>query len=288
VQREVAMTKLIIGCGYLGRRIATLWLAEGHRVHATTRRPAEADAFRSQALDPVVCDVLDAESLKRLPPANTVVYAVGFDRSAGATMRSVYVDGLARVLDILPPPGRFLYVSSSSVYGQTDGGWVDENSPTDPQEESGKIVLDAERVLHERLPSAIILRFSGIYGPGRLLRRATIEKGEPIVGDADKWLNLIHVEDGARVVLAAEWHATPGRVYNVCDDQPVPRREYYTELARVLGAQAPRFVPPPTDQPTPPHEKANRRIRNVRMKEELRFELRYPGYVQGLAPSKPP
>jgi nucleoside-diphosphate-sugar epimerase len=248
---------------------------------------AEADAFRSQGLDPVVCNVLDAESLKRLPPVDTVVYAVGFDRSAGVTMRSVYVEGLARVLDHLPPPGRFIYVSSSSVYGQTDGGWVDEDALTDPQEESGKIVLDAERVLHARLPSAIVLRFSGIYGPGRLLRRATIERGEPIVGDADKWLNLIHVEDGARVVLAAEAHATPDRVFNVCDDQPVRRLDFYAELARVVRASPPRFATPPADQPTPPHEKANRRIRNVRMKEELRVELRYPGYVQGLAASVP-
>lgn len=231
--------------------------------------------------------MLDTESLKRLPSVDTVVYAVGFDRSAGATMRSVYVEGLARVLDHLPPPGRFLYVSSSSVYGQTDGGWVDEESPTEPQEESGKIVLDAERVLHERLPSAIILRFSGIYGPGRLLRRATIEKGESIMGDADKWLNLIHVEDGARAVHAAEAHAIPGRVFNICDDLPVRRRDFYAELARVRGAPPPPFAQPPSDQPTPPHEKANRRIRNVRMKEELRVELRYPEYVQGLAASVP-
>jgi nucleoside-diphosphate-sugar epimerase len=279
------MSRLIIGCGYLGRRVAALWLAAGHPVHATTRRSAEADVFRSQGLYPVICDVLDSESLRRLPPVDTALYAVGFDRSAGATMRSVYVDGLSRVLDHLPPPGRFIYVSSSSVYGQTDGGWVDEDAPTDPQEESGKIVLDAERVLHERLPGAIVLRFSGIYGPGRLLRRATIEKGEPIVGDADKWLNLIHVEDGARVVLAAEAHAVPGRIFNICDDRPVRRRDFYTELARVLGAPPPCFVPPLADQPTPPHEKANRRIRNVRMKEELRVELRYPGYMPGLAAS---
>jgi len=279
------MTKFIIGCGYLGRRIAAFWQSQGDRVHAATRRPDQAAAFRSQGIEPVVCDVLDVESLKRLPAVDTVVYAVGFDRSAGATMRAVYVDGLANVLAHLPLPSRFIYVSSSSVYGQTDGGWVDEESPTEPQEASGKIVLDAERVVHAKLPGAILLRFAGIYGPGRLLRHATIAKSEPIVGDADKWLNLIHVEDGARVVLAAEAHATPGRVCNVCDDQPVRRRDFYTELARVLGAPPPRFVAPPADQPTPPHEKANRRIRNVQMKEELHAELRYPGYVQGLAAS---
>src|SRR5260370_41297843 len=92
----------------LGRRGAALGLAAGHAVHATTRRSAEANAFRSQGLNPVICDVLDSESLKWLPPVDTALYAVGFDRSGGATMRSVYVEGLARVLDHLPPPGRFM------------------------------------------------------------------------------------------------------------------------------------------------------------------------------------
>src|SRR5207247_1991336 len=122
---------------------------------------------------------------------------------------------LANVLAQLPPPKRFIYVSSSSVYGQTNGGWVDETSPTEPNEESGRIVLEAENLLRAKLPNAIFLRFAGIYGPGRLLRRQTIERGDPIVGDADKWLNLIHVDDGARVILAAEERAEPGRVYNV-------------------------------------------------------------------------
>ncbi len=281
------MAKLVIGCGYLGRYVAALWRVRGHRVYATTRRADHADAMRGAGFDPVVCDVLEPTSLRRLPAVETVAYAVALDRSSGATMRSVYVDGLANVLEHLPPPARFIYVSSSSVYGQSDGGWVDEESPTEPQEESGRVVLDAERVLRAKLPGAVVLRFAGIYGRGRLLRRKTIEAGEPIVGDADKWLNLIQVEDGARAVLDAEAHAAPGRTYNVCDDQPVRRRDFYTEMARVLAGPPPRFALPPPDQPTPPHEKGNRRIRNSRMKEELRVRLQYPGYVEGLAASLP-
>ena len=129
--------------------------------------------------------------------------AFGLDRSSGQTMRAVYVEGLANVLAALPAPARFVHVSSTSVYGQTDGEEVDEQSATEPEEESGKIVLEAERVLRRAAPEAIILRFAGIYGPGRLLRRQAIEAGEPIVGNADKWLNLIQVEDGAEAVLAA-------------------------------------------------------------------------------------
>jgi nucleoside-diphosphate-sugar epimerase len=271
---------LIVGCGYLGRRVAALWRGQGRRVFAASRHAAHLPGD----VESIVCDVLDPASLKSLPRAETILYAVGFDRTSGASMRSVYVDGLANVLAHLPAPARFVYVSSSSVYGQTDGGWVDESSPTEPVEESGRIVLDAEATLRARMPNAIVLRFAGIYGPGRLLRRQTIEKGAPIVGDAEKWLNLIHVDDGARAILAAEERGHPGRVYNICDDHPVRRRYFYAALARRLGAPEPTFVPPP-NQPPPPHERAHRRLNNRRMKEELRVEPAYPDYEQGLRAS---
>mgnify|MGYP002400673341 CR=1 FL=1 len=89
-------------------------------------------------------------------------------------MRDVYVNGLGNVLAALPPCDRFLYVSSTSVYGQADGSVVDETSPTEPLGDSGRTVLEAERLLQALLPSAIGLRFAGIYGPGRLLRRQAV------------------------------------------------------------------------------------------------------------------
>lgn len=197
-------------------------------------------------------------------------------------MRDLYVGGMANLLAALPRPGRFVQVSSSSVYGQTDGAWVDETSETQPEEPSGQIVLDAERTLRASFPDAIVLRFSGIYGPGRWLRRASVEAGEPIVADADKWLNLIHVDDGARAALVALDRATPGATLNVCDDAPVARRDFYRWMAERLGAPAPRFVSPPADQTPPPHERANRRISNRRLRD-LGMTFAYPDCRTGLA-----
>lgn len=281
------MNRLIVGCGYLGLRVAQHWQASSGDAHstvwATTRRLEFADTLRSLGIKPVLCDVLDPAPLRDLPPFDTVVYAVGFDRRAGQGMRAVYVDGLRQVLQHLPTPSRLIYVSSSSVYGQTDGSWVDEQAATKPDEESGRIVLAAEDVLRERLPESIVLRFSGIYGPGRLLRRQAIEQGQTIVGDADKWLNLIHVDDGVAAVLAAERVGVAGAIYNVCDGEPVRRRDFYAELARLLHAPVPTFAPIPADQPIPPHEKGNRRIQNRRLVQELCVELRYPDFRVGLA-----
>jgi nucleoside-diphosphate-sugar epimerase len=197
-------------------------------------------------------------------------------------MEEVYVQGLENVLDFLPQPDRFLYVSSTGVYGQTKGEEVDEDSPTGPLEESGRVVLAAEALLRRRFSHAVLLRFAGIYGPDRLLRISALRNGETVVGDPDRWLNLIHVEDGARGVLAAEEWAKPGGIYIVSDDCPVRRRDFYVLLARLVGAPEPRFIPPRSDVSPPHRELNNRRVRNRRLRVELHTVLQYPSYVEGL------
>jgi nucleoside-diphosphate-sugar epimerase len=278
---------LVIGCGYLGRRIAERRRAAGDRVFAATRYPHRADEFHRLGLEPVLCDVLDPDSLRALPAGADVVYCVGFDQTAGKTMRNVYVDGLENVLNALDADeeNRFVYVSSTGVYGQTGGEEVDETAATEPAGESGRIVLGAENLLNERRPGAVILRFAGIYGPNRLIRAAALKAGEPFAGDPDQWLNLIHVEDGATVVIAAVAHAGAGSVINVCDDLPVRRRDFYTRMAEVLGAPSPWFPPGVEGSAT---SGANRRIVNRRMHTELAVTLRYPSYMEGLPASVGP
>ena len=266
-------TRLIFGCGYLGRRVAARWLAQGYRVAALTRRNAET--LRAVGVEPLTGDVLDRDTLRTLPRASTVLYAVGLDRTAGKSMREVYVTGLANVLDTLPPCDRFVYVSSTSVYGQTGGEWVTEDSPTEPPEESGEVVLEAEQLLRAKRPDAIVLRFAGIYGPDRLLRKQPILKGEPLVGDADKWLNLVHVADGAAAVLCAESRGAPGETYNVSDGSPVSRRDFYAPLAELLRA------PPAAFDHRPEPGAPNRRIATDKFRV-LGWVPVYASYRNGL------
>jgi nucleoside-diphosphate-sugar epimerase len=190
-------------------------------------------------------------------------------------MQDVYVTGLANVLATLPTPRSFVYVSSTSVYGQTDGSTVTESSPTEPVEESGQVVLAAEGVLRARLPTATILRFAGIYGPGRILRKADLLNGKPLLGDAEKWLNLIHVDDGAAAVLAAAGH--PGETFNVSDDKPVSRRAFYSHAAELLNAPPARFEPGPSTRGD-----TNRRIDNANGKRVLGWSPRFRDYRAGL------
>src|SRR4051794_12365321 len=166
---------LLVGCGYLGSRVADLLRRAGDTILATTRKPERADELRRAGYEPVLLDVLRPAPLPRV---DAVVYAVGMDRSAGVSMRAVYVDGLANVLATLQGMPRFVYVSSTSIYGPISGE-VDERTTPMPTDDAGQVILDAEATLRRHRPDAVVLRFAGIYGPGRLIRAAALRSGEP-------------------------------------------------------------------------------------------------------------
>lgn len=275
---------LIVGTGYLGKGVARLLADRGDRVFGTTRSLGRAIELSRLGIEAVVSDVMVPESLARLPEVDRVLYCVGFDRSKGLPIRTVYVDGLRHALGhLVDRAGRFVYAGSTGVYGQDDGGWVDEDSPTEPRSESGRACLEAEEVVrsYELLPSTV-LRFSGLYGPGRIMRREGLLNGEPIVGDPDKYLNLIHIDDAARVAVAAMDADLMAPLYVVSDDRPAPRREFYELAARALGAPAPRFEPPSPDSPKAGRDESNKRVSNARMKADLGVELIHPDIISGV------
>lgn len=283
--------KLVIGCGYLGSRVAARWQQQGDRVLAVTRIQARAEEFRAQGLEPIVADVAEPASLALLGDLapDCVLYAVGFDRQSGHSMRSIYVDGLRTALSVLPKgTGRLIYVSSTGVYGNFDGGWVDEDSPCEPERENGRVCLEAEALLesHPLAPRATILRMAGLYGPGRVPNRRALVAGEPIVAPLSGYLNLIHVDDAAAAVLAAEREldaAGGPHCLLVSDGHPARRRDYYEELARLVGAPPPQLVEPDSADPAAQRATSSKRIRNARMLAALKITLCYPDFRAGLA-----
>jgi len=274
---------LIIGCGYLGSVVAKNALAQGIKVYATTR--SRPDFLTAQGILPIICDVTNPQTFVNLPQVDGVVHCVGMDRSSGKSMKEVYVEGLSNIGRHFKDEGfqgKFVHISSTSVYSQNDGELIDESCVTLPNEGSGKVVLEAETSLRAINSNAIILRFSGIYGPGRLIRGKAILAGEPIVCDADRYLNLIHVADGARVCLAALKQGKNHQTYNVSDDEPSLRRDFYNQLAQFLSANPPIFILPDASKPASPHEGTHRRISNLKMKSELLQHLSFPSYREGL------
>ena len=221
---------------------------------------------------------------------DAVVFSVGFDRTTQHSIESVYVDGLQRCLDWCDTSiRRFIYCSSTGVYGATSGAWMDETSPCNPTRAGGKACLAAERLLenHDVVgPKSVILRLAGIYGTGRLPLLEDLRQGKPLAVDPDGYLNLIHVDDIVRVIDACASEAksgvsTPLKLC-VADGHPIQRREFYEQLATNHGVPAPKFASPPSGSPRAERARGNKRISNRLMLDLLNLSLRHPTFREGL------
>jgi nucleoside-diphosphate-sugar epimerase len=281
---SAAATRLIVGCGYLGTRVARRWLAAGDRVFGITRSPTRAAELAAAGITPIVCDVTAGpespswETLRTLPPFETVFWAVGFDRASGTTHRDVHVDGLARLLNALAGSPRVILSSSTGVWGDEGGGVVTETTPTNPSREAGRVLVEAESLLrsHSKGPG-VALRFAGLYGPDRLPRLEDLKVGRPIAADPDSWLNLIHVDDAATVVCAVAAAASPRPLYVVSDGHAVLRRDWYGHLAAITGS------PSPTWDPAMPRTRvADKRVDPALLFRDLPIPLAHPDPLRGI------
>ncbi|MCO8124991.1 SDR family oxidoreductase [Stieleria sp. TO1_6] len=293
---------LVVGAGYLGQKVAHLARTQGATVYATTRHQNRCLAMAKSGFHPIRFDWTDRRSINNLPlrqlsAAARVLVAVSYDRESRLGRYESQVGGLRNLLSFLPADARICYISTTGVYHQTDGRWVDETSPTHPDRLGGKVHLQAEQLLHAMRPQTPwrILRLAGIYGPGRVPRAADVIAGREIASPESGFLNLIHVHDAARATLAA-WRqmdpavvgqpqpvGTQSRLYLVSDDAPVVRGDFYREIARQCGVSPPSFVDPPADAPVRMRSNSNKRIWNRKLRRELLPSLRYPDYRHGLA-----
>ncbi|MEX2185553.1 MAG: NAD-dependent epimerase/dehydratase family protein [Pirellulales bacterium] len=282
--------KLVIGCGYFGLRVARRWRDAGERVATVTRSGERAAELAGEGFEPVIADVAHRATLGKLPAADAVLFAVGYDRASGLTHRQVYAGGLENVLTALAASPhaeqlrRFLYVSTTGVYAESAGDWIDEDAPCDPNTPGAHAHLEAEQVLAASrfADRAVVMRMAGLYGPQRVPRRDDLIAGRPIVAASEGFINLIQIDDAADAVLAAEQRASPPVTLNVSDGHPVNRRTYLEAMARLIGAPSPRFVEMDASA-APVRGSASKRIGNRRLIESLGVSLRYPTYREGLA-----
>jgi nucleoside-diphosphate-sugar epimerase len=304
---------VIIGCGYTGTRLARRLLAAGASVRATRRTP---EATRELAAE--LGDVADGR-LATLPldlatlatPATPVTGAAGAAGAAGAGEQGQLTAWLpvgAIIVDAAPPAlgdtsgethlvacaraadaRRIVYISSTSVYPPGDGSWTDEDAPVAPASDQGQARLAAESAIFEGARAgaieAVSLRAAGIYGPGRGVPTRLHQGTYRIIGDGDTLVSRIHVDDLVAIILAAATAPSlPRTVYNVADDEPETSRAYAYAVADILGVPRPPSVPVSAVDPwIASMMRANRRISNQRLKQELGVELAYPTWREGLA-----
>mgnify|MGYP003335250383 FL=1 len=282
------MRVLIVGCGYVGLPLGAALARRGHEVLGVRRTAEGAEELRAAGLTPVVADVTRAETLRALPgPFDWVVNTVSSSKGGAEVYRAVYRDGTRNLLAWLADIGvrRFVHTSSTSVYAQTDGGWVTEDSVAVPQAETGRVLVETENLLltaaRERGFPAVILRVAGIYGPerGHLFQQYLRDEAR-LSGDGSRWLNMIHRDDVVGAAIAALERGAPGRIYNVADDEPVSQLDFFGWLAGQLA----KPLPPAADETTSaPRKRAvtNKRVSNRRLREELGYALKFPTFREG-------
>lgn len=285
------MSRMIAGCGYLGERVAHLWHQAGKRVVAVTRSPRRASEFREHGWDPMVADIAQTGLTDAAPGVETLLFAVGYDRTATYNRSQLHPAGLAALLRRLPDLTKLIYISTTGVYGGTEGEWLDENSATQPDRESSVASLEAECVAANwtNVPAgttdrtATSLRMGGLYGPGRIPHLAKLRASEPLTVSPAGFLNLVHIDDAASIAAAFADQENPPAILNVTDGTPVLRGEYYAEIARQIGVGSPIYAP--VDDATRASQRgfANRRVSNARLEQTLPIRWLYPDYRAGIA-----
>ncbi|MDB6134002.1 MAG: dependent epimerase/dehydratase family protein [Verrucomicrobiales bacterium] len=300
---------VIAGCGYLGKVIARQLRAEGRAVLGLTHSEESAAALGAEGIDAQACDLTDSEACRAVAGtaacravaaavgALRLVHCAASGRGGGPEQyRAVYLDG-SRNLRTAFPEARFFFTSSTSVYNQIDGGEITEDSPAEPDRETGRILrLTEEEAL---AAGGTVGRLAGIYGPGRsvLLKqflegRSVIDiRMEPPATPDGRWINQIHVADAARAILhlldlaegagggSEGHHASRGaRLYNIADSTPLLQRTLYSELSTRFQRPLPPEAPPDVSRK---RGWTHKQVRNARL-QATGWEPLYPDWFAAL------
>ena len=271
---------LIIGCGFLGEAAADLFSAQGERVLGLVRTAESRSKLSERPFETALCDVTSDTSVAALNPrlegVPLVLYAVSSGGGTAADYAAIYRDGLRRVLFAWKPQ-RLIFVSSTSVYGQNDGSWITEESPTLPERDTARVLLEAEELaLHY---GGIVARLTGIYGPGRSMLLRKFLSGDAVIEEGGRrWLNQIHRHDGASALLRLADSSVPAGIYNVTDDTPVSQRELYGWMADFLQRPLP---PEGASSEFRKRGITSKRISNEKLRS-LGWTPDYPSYREAL------
>ena len=267
-------------CGFAGLATARLFHGEGWKVLGLTHSDESARALASEPFASAFCDISNLAAVKSIAgrfgrEPGAIIHCASSGRGGADAYRSVYLEGSRNLLAVLAPQ-RFLFTSSTSVYAQTDGGWVTEKSPAEPARETGRFLRETEELILAH--DGIVTRLAGIYGPGRsVLLRKFFTNEAVIEDDGHRFVNQVHRDDIASALHLLITRNAAG-IYNVCDNQPVTQREIYEWLA----ARFAKRLPPAG--PIDPNRKrgwSDKRVSNARLRA-LGWTPRFPSFFEAV------
>ena len=284
-------TAVILGCGYIGIELGRQLTAAGHDVIGVRRSDSGCQAIKDAGFSPHKADLTDDDDRAGLPDADWVIFAASSGGRDAAAAREIYVDALGDAIESYgareSPPDRFLYTSSTGVYGDHDGGWVDEETPLEPTTAKTEVLVEAERIARERAADygidGTVARFSGLYGPDRYRLNRYIEG--PVT---EGYLNMVHRADAAGAVafLLTENRARD-EVVLVTDDEPADKWEFADWLADQCGVDEPtkqtkgeRLAEDGLSAAARRRIETSKRCANDHLRE-LGYAFTYPTYREG-------
>ena len=276
----MSATLLSFGHGYSARALARILLPRGWRVIGTTRSPQRAAGLRASGVEPLVWP---GDGPVSLAGVTHLLVSAGPDERGDPVLNALG-DAIAAAAPGLAWAG---YLSTTAVYGDHRGGWVDENTALTPASRRGRwrVAAEAQWRAVPGLPLHIF-RLAGIYGPGRGPLAKLRDGSARRIVKPGQVFSRIHVEDIAQVLAASMARPDPGAVYNLCDDDPAPPEDVIEHGANLLGLPVPPAIPFDRADLTPMARSfygESKRVRNDRIKTELGVVLKYPSYRDGLA-----
>ena len=273
---------LIAGCGYVGSALAVRRLARGDEVFGVRRNPVGLP----RGVVAIGADLAVARTLEELPrQLDAVVYCASPGGRDDATYRTAYVEGLGNLLGLLERrserPRRVILTTSTAVYAQSRGEWVDEDSPTEPEHFSGRRLLEAEQLLAASPFPGVALRLAGIYGPRRTRLIDRVRAGHAVIArGAPRYTNRIHRDDCAGVIDHLLELEQADSCYVGVDDSPEDEAVVLRFLAGALGSPEPRVAE--RGEEVESRRGGNKRCRNTRLLESG-YRFQYPSFREGYA-----
>lgn len=272
---------LIAGCGYVGTAAADLFHAAGWEVEGWTHSAESAALLSDKPYAVRAVDLAQSEAVKKAAAQfDAVIHCASSGGGGAESYRRVYLEGAKNLLAALRPP-TFLYTSSTSVYGQSEGDWVDETSPAEPRHETGRILRETEELVRQK--RGLVARLAGIYGPGRsaLLRKFLAGEAR-LEGSGERYLNQAHRDDIAaalfHLVEMSRQNERPPAILNVADDEPITQRQAYAWLAEKLH----RSLPPTADRAAERKRgSSNKRVSNQQLRA-LGWEPKFSTFAIGM------